>query len=89
MTNPTPSRPAELRLNAELVLAVGKRAGLENYFDYANLLCVSLSTFKRQISGRDAPSPTVIAGLHIRLGIDLRRLLVASDPCEVAQAVAS
>lgn len=73
-------KPAILRLNTDEILAGMKRHRLKDLQDLADLIGVSKSTVARQVSGREAPTHMVIAGLSSRLGLKYEKFLLQFDP---------
>jgi hypothetical protein len=57
-----------------------KRHRIANLQGLSELLGVSLSTVKRQYSGNEAPTQSVLAGLHCRLGLRLDKAVIFHDP---------
>jgi len=69
-----------VKIDTAVVKAAMRRHRIPNYQSLADLLCVSYSTIKRQVTGKDAPSPTVLGGLHCRLGVSTDKVLIFIDP---------
>lgn len=76
-------RPATMTLNLEVIGSAMKAKKVYTYKALAELLGVSYATVKRQCSGGEVPTATVLAGLHVRLGLKLSDAVIVVDPEQV------
>lgn len=73
-------RPATMTLNLEVIGCAMKAKKIYTYKALAELLGVSYATVKRQCSGGEVPTATVLAGLNVRLGLKLSDVVIVFDP---------
>lgn len=74
------TRPATLRLNADVVRNRMRSLGITSQERLADEISVGRATVVRAMSGRTAPGDALLAGLALRLGVSLNELAVVVDP---------